>query len=320
MTEEGSSGMSIVRFEDVTKRFGDVRAVDKVSIGIEEGEIFGLLGPNGAGKTTVINIIAGLLRVTEGKATVLGLDLATSALAMKRGLGVVPQEIAIYEDLSSLENVKFFASLYGLGGRGLTRAAEEALEFTGLLDKAKALPRGFSGGMKRRLNIACAIAHKPRLIIMDEPTVGIDPQTRNHILHSVRLLNEQGCTIIYTTHYMEEAEEICGRIAIMDHGKVIAEGTRSELTTLITDTSRLSLTISDPGSRLEPERLRAIPGVTGLEIEDNVVRIASAPEVNILAPAIGYLSARGITIRGVQSMEPDLETVFLSLTGRRLRD
>jgi ABC-2 type transport system ATP-binding protein len=312
--------MSIVYMEEVSKKFGDVRAVDKVSLQIAQGEVFGLLGPNGAGKSTVINVITGLLRMDGGKVSILGKDIAKSPMAVKKNIGVVPQELAIYEDLTSLENVKFFASLYGLSGRELTKAAEEALDFTGLLDKAKGVPKSFSGGMKRRLNIACAIAHKPKLIIMDEPTVGIDPQTRSHILQSVRVLNNQGCTVIYTTHYMEEAEEICTRIAIMDHGKVIAEGTKEELKALITDTNVIWVTMSDSASRVETEKLRAIPGVTHVEIEENIVKVSSVREVNALEPIIAYFTSHGISIKNVESKVPDLETVFLSLTGRSLRD
>jgi ABC-2 type transport system ATP-binding protein len=311
---------SVVAMEEVTKRFGDVRAVDKVNLRIREGEVFGLLGPNGAGKSTAINVIIGLLRMDGGKVFILGDDIRKSPLSVKKNIGVVPQELAIYEDLTSMENVKFFASLYGLSGRALTRAAEEALEFTGLLDKAKGVPKRFSGGMKRRLNIACAIAHKPKLIIMDEPTVGIDPQTRSHILQSVRVLNTMGCTVIYTTHYMEEAEEICGRIAIMDHGKVIAQGTRSELEALITDTTQIWVTTSDSTSRVQREKLLAVPGVTHVEVDEQVVKVTSAREVNALEPVIRYFTTNGISIHNVESKVPDLETVFLSLTGRSLRD
>jgi ABC-2 type transport system ATP-binding protein len=312
--------MGIVIMEEVVKRFGDVHAVDKVSLRIDQGEVFGLIGPNGAGKSTAINVITGLLRMDGGRVLVLGNDIARSPMAAKRNIGVVPQELAIYEDLTSLENVKFFASLYGLSGRALTRAAEEALDFTGLLDKAKGIPKKFSGGMKRRLNIACAIAHKPKLIIMDEPTVGIDPQTRSHILQSVRVLNNQGCTIIYTTHYMEEAEEICGRIAIMDHGKVIAEGTRGELEALITDTNVLWVTLSDSASRVDLEALRGIGGVSYVELEDGVVKVSTAREVNVLQPIVSYFTSHGLSIKNVETKVPDLETVFLSLTGRSLRD
>jgi ABC-2 type transport system ATP-binding protein len=312
--------MSVVQLEEVSRRFGDVRAVDKVTLSIEKGEIFGLLGPNGAGKSTALNLLTGLLRLDTGRATVLGHDVRREPMAVKRSIGVVPQELAIYDDLTSLENVRFFAGLYGMRGPALAAGAEEALEFTGLLDKAKEKPKGFSGGMRRRLNIACAIAHKPALIVMDEPTVGIDPQTRSHILQSVRVLNSRGCTVIYTTHYMEEAEEICGRIAIMDHGKVIAEGTRSELEALISDANVIWVTTADGTTQVNGQALRAIPGVTGVEIEEGLVKVSSAREVNILEPIIRSFASQRIPLRAIESKTPDLETVFLSLTGRSLRD
>lgn len=312
--------MSIVKLENVTRKFGDLLAVDNLSLDIASGEIFGLLGPNGAGKSTAINMITGLLAMDKGNISILDRDVRKDAMFTKRNTGIVPQDIAIYEDLTSLENVKFFASLYGLKGSELTAAAEEALEFTGLCDKAKSYPKGFSGGMKRRLNIACAIAHKPKLIIMDEPTVGIDPQSRNHILQSVVRLNQQGCTIIYTSHYMEEVEEICTRIAIMDHGKVIAQGTREELKSIITDTNLVWITVADSIAKVREEKLKEISGVTGIEIDENTVKISSAREVSILDKIILYFTANGISIKSIESKTPDLETVFLSLTGRRLRD
>lgn len=312
--------MSIVKIEEVTRKFGDLIAVDKMSLNIEEGEIFGLLGPNGAGKSTAINMITGLIPMDKGSITILDRDVRKDSMFTKRNTGIVPQEIAIYEDLTGIENVKFFAGLYGLKGAGLTKAAGEALEFTGLSDKAKNFPKSFSGGMKRRLNIACAIAHRPKLIIMDEPTVGIDPQSRNHILQSVKRLNESGCTIIYTSHYMEEVEEICTRIAVMDHGKVIAQGTKDELKTLITDTNVVWITVADSIASLKEDKIREIPGVIDLEIEENTVKIRSALEVSNLDKIIMYFTGNKISIKSVESKQPDLETVFLSLTGRRLRD
>ncbi len=312
--------MSILRIEEVTKKFGDVIAVDNVTLSLDEGEIFGLLGPNGAGKSTAINMVTGLLSMDKGKIYLMDMDIKKNSMETKKNTGIVPQDIAIYEDLTSLENVKFFASLYGLKGSQLNAAAEEALEFTGLSDKARTYPKQFSGGMKRRLNIACAIAHKPKLIIMDEPTVGIDPQSRNHILQSVKKLNEMGCTIIYTSHYMEEVEEICTRIAIMDHGKVIAQGTGDELKALITDTNVVWITVADHVSRVNEDRLKEISGVLNIEIEESTVKIGSAREVNNLDKIILYFTSNGIAIKSVESKTPDLETVFLSLTGRRLRD
>lgn len=312
--------MAIVKMEQVIKKFGDVTAVDKVSLEIEEGEIFGLLGPNGAGKSTAINMITGLLTIDKGSISIYGKDVRKDKMTTKSYVGIVPQDIAIYEDLTSLENVKFFASLYGLRGKMLEEAALEALEFTGLSEKKNQFPKNFSGGMKRRLNIACAIAHKPKLIIMDEPTVGIDPQSRNHILQSVKKLNEMGSTIIYTSHYMEEVEEICTRIAIMDHGKVIALGTCSELENMINDRDVVVVTISEPASKVDENIIREIPGVENVDIGENTVKITSAREVTNLDKIIQYFIENDLTIKSVESKTPDLETVFLSLTGRKLRD
>ena len=312
--------MSIVKLEQLTKRFGDMTAVDKMSLEIHEGEIFGLLGPNGAGKSTAINMITGLLLVDEGSISILGKDIKKDKMAAKSNIGIVPQDIAIYEDLTSLENVKFFASLYGLKGKQLEDASMEALEFTGLSDKQKALPKAFSGGMKRRLNIACAIAHKPKLIIMDEPTVGIDPQSRNHILQSVKKLNEMGSTIIYTSHYMEEVEELCTRIAIMDHGKVIALGTCEELEDLINDKGIVIVVISDPISKVNKDSIREISGVENVDVTEKTIKITSAKEVANLDEIIQYFTKNNISIKSVESKTPDLESVFLSMTGRKLRD
>ena len=312
--------MTIVKMDQVTKKFGDVTAVDKVSLEIEEGEIFGLLGPNGAGKSTAINMITGLLSIDKGSISIYGKDVRKDKMATKSYVGIVPQDIAIYEDLTSLENVKFFASLYGLRGKALEEAALEALEFTGLSEKRNQFPKSFSGGMKRRLNIACAIAHKPKIIIMDEPTVCIDPQSRNHILQSVKKLNDMGSTIIYTSHYMEEVEEICTRIAIMDHGKVIALGTCEELENMINDRDVVVVTISDPASRVDEKSIREIPGVENVDIGENTVKITSAREVTNLDKIIQYFLQNDFTIKSVESKTPDLETGFLSLTGRTLRD
>lgn len=311
--------MKIVRIQGLTRKFGDVIAVDNVNLEIEEREIYGLLGPNGAGKSTTINIICGLLGLDKGSIEVLDRDIKKEKVFVKRNIGIVPQEIAIYEDLTAFENVKFFAGLYGLRGQVLKERVEEALEFVGLSDKAKSFPKAFSGGMKRRLNIACAIAHRPKLIIMDEPTVGIDPQSRNHILQSVKKLNEMGCTIIYTSHYMEEVEEICTRLAIIDHGKVIAEGTTDELKAIITSTNSVWVTV-DSINRINEGKIRGISGIISVEIEENTVKINSSTDINNLDKIILYFTSNNIPIRNVESRNPDLETVFLTLTGRKLRD
>ncbi len=311
--------MKIVRIEGLTKKFGDVTAVDNISLTIQEGEIYGLLGPNGAGKSTMINILCGLLEMDKGTIEILGKDIKKNNTYAKQNIGVVPQDIAIYEDLTAYENVKFFASLYGLKGTELKEKAEEALKFVGLLDKKKEYPKSFSGGMKRRLNIACAIAHRPKLIIMDEPTVGIDPQSRNHILQSVKKLNSLGCTIIYTTHYMEEVEAICGNIAIIDHGKVIAQGTKEELKSIVTDVNYVEIAVEDV-DKVKLEDLKAIVGVQQIEVEDQNIKIESKKDIVNLDKIILFFTSNNISIKNIESKNTDLETVFLTLTGRKLRD
>lgn len=290
-----------------------------MSLSIAEGEIFGFLGANGAGKSTTINMIAGLLRSNDGTIRILAKNMAKNRRFAKMNIGVVPQDLAIYEDLTAYENVKFFAGLYGFRGTELHDRVEEALEFVGLKDKKASYPKNFSGGMKRRLNIACAIAHRPKLIIMDEPTVGIDPQSRNYILTSVRKLNEMGCTIIYTSHYMEEVEEICTRIAIIDHGKIIAEGTKEQLKSIITNTKDIWIEVKST-EHVNVEQIKEINGVEAVQFDDNFIKINSATGVNNLNKIIEHLMRKHIEIRSLQDKEPNLETVFLTLTGRNLRD
>jgi len=311
--------MNILELRGLTKKFDDFVAVDNMNLNVQQGEIFGLLGPNGAGKSTTINMVASLLRATRGEILLNGRSIDKDRRYVKMNTGIVPQDLAIYEDMTAYENVSFFAGLYGLRGKLLKERTEEALEFVGLGDRMKSMPNNFSGGMKRRLNIACAIAHRPQLIIMDEPTVGIDPQSRNYILGSVRKLNETGCTIIYTTHYMEEAEELCTRIAIVEHGKIIAEGTSEQLKATITDSKEIWI-----GLKLEEKvdlaALGKLPGVTAIQLEDQTLKIISKAEVGNLNRIIQELIHSGAEIRSVDEKAPNLEAVFLTLTGRNLRD
>lgn len=313
--------MNVLELRGLTKKFGDFFAVDNMSLQVREGEIFGFLGSNGAGKSTTINMVSSLLRPSGGEIRILDRDIAKHSRFAKINLGIVPQDLAIYEDMTAFENVSFFAGLYGLRGSELKERVEEALEFVGLSDKAKSFPKNFSGGMKRRLNIACAIAHKPKLIIMDEPTVGIDPQSRNYILTSVRKLNDSGCTIIYTSHYMEEVEEICSRIAIVDHGKIIAEGTKEQLKATITDVKDIQIGLKTLES-LDLETLQSIPGIRVLSVQqdEHAVRIQSDAAVDNLSKILKQLIDGGMEIRSVAEQAPTLETVFLTLTGRNLRD
>lgn len=311
--------MNVLEIRNLTKAYGDFIAVDNLSLDLREGELFGFVGANGAGKSTTINMIASLLYTTKGEISILGKSIEKNSRFAKMNIGLVPQELSIYEDMTAYENVSFFAGLYGLRGIKLRERACEALEFVGLDDKHKSFPREFSGGMKRRLNIACAIAHRPKLLIMDEPTVGIDPQSRRYILDSVRKLNGMGCTVIYTSHYMEEVEEICTRIAIIDHGKIIAEGTKEQLQAIITLTKDIWIEVKDTES-VEMEQLRELAGVNTVELENHTVKINTDADRNILNKIIQQLTGSGTEIRALETREPNLETVFLTLTGRTLRD
>ncbi len=310
----------IVSVSKLTKKFGDITAVDRMDLTIKEGEIYGLLGPNAAGKSTTINVLCGMQHKTDGQVKIFGKDIEKDIRAIKADIGVVPQDIAIYSDLSAKENVRFFASLYGLRGALLKERTQEALDFVGLRERQNDLSKTFSGGMKRRLNIACAIAHRPKLIIMDEPTVGIDPQSRNHILSSVKQLNEMGSTIIYTTHYMEEAEFLCSRIGIIDHGKLIAEGTLSELQGIVADRKRIEIATGIEKTA-DAEALKKIKGVLDARInEDDCVDVEVLKEADVIGALVSELTRQGVSIRDIKMHAVNLETTFLSLTGRKLRD
>jgi len=311
--------MNVLEIRNLTKKFDDFIAVDNMNLSVREGEIFGFLGANGAGKSTTINMVSSLLRITKGEIELLGKNIAKHPKFAKSNIGIVPQDLAIYEEMTAYENVSFFAGLYGLRGSELKERTVEALDFVGLGDKHKSLPKNFSGGMKRRLNIACAIAHRPKLIIMDEPTVGIDPQSRNYILNSVKKLNQMGCTIIYTSHYMEEVEELCTRIAIVDHGKIIAEGTKEQLKSIITDTKEIWIAVKSEGA-VDLESLKRLQGVTAVRLEEQTIKINSKAEINNLNWIIQQLIKDQVEIRSVEEQAPNLETVFLTLTGRNLRD
>lgn len=311
--------MYAIEIKDLVKKYGDFLAVDNISLKIEKGRIYGLLGPNGAGKSTAINIICGLIRGTSGNIIMNGVDITKSMKGQNKKIGLVPQEVALYWDFTAEENLKFFGEIYGLKGSVLKERVEEALEFTGLMDVRKKLAKEFSGGMLRRLNIACALVHRPEIIIMDEPTVGIDPQSRNHILQSVKKLNEKGVTIIYTTHYMEEVETLCEEIAIIDHGKVIVQGTKEELKNIVSDTRNLHLLV-DNGAIIEINELKKVKGVQEVLINENEIKIASSKEVNNLSNIIDKVNELGANIFDIGYKEITLETVFLTLTGRSLRD
>ncbi len=308
-----------IEVQNLHKYFGDVKAVDGIDFTVQAGEIFSLLGPNGAGKTTTISMISCLLRPNEGDVLVLGHSVRKDPQAVKACLGVVPQEIALYEDLSARENLIFWGKMYGLRGETLRKRVNEVLDVIGLADRQKGLVGKFSGGMKRRLNIGIALLHKPQLIIMDEPTVGIDPQSRRSILESVLQLNREGATVLYTTHYMEEAQELSDHIAIMDHGKLIAMGTHSELVKIVGEMDRLDITLSADAPQIL-ESWKTIPGVHQVTSEDGHLSLL-VDDSNLALPKLfEVVGNTKIRITSVEIHEPNLEAVFLHLTGRALRD
>ena len=311
--------MKVVEIKDLVKKYDTTIAVDNINLSIEEGEIYGILGPNGAGKSTTISLICSLLNPSFGEIKILGEDIRKKSSSIKRNLGLVPQNIALYRNFTAYENVKFFGELYGLRGKKLSEAIDEALEFTGLLEVKKKKAEEFSGGMLRRLNIACAIVHNPKILIMDEPTVGIDPQSRNNIMQSVKKLNKKGVTIIYTTHYMEEAENLCSKIAIIDNGKIIVEGTKDELKDMVSDKRILNIGV-DNVYKVNIENLRNIEGVINVSIDEGNIIITSSKEVNNLSKIIKEISEEELKINDLRFKEITLETVFLSLTGKKLRD
>lgn len=312
---------NILEAQNLVKNYGDFAAVKGVSFDIKEGEIFSLLGPNGAGKTTTISMLSTLYTPTSGDASIGGHSISKDPMAVKRVIGVVPQEIALYEDLTAKENLVFWGQMYGLGGKPLNSRVDEVLEQIGLTEKAKNRVKTYSGGMKRRVNIGVGLLHKPRLLFMDEPTVGIDPQSRRAILDTVKDLNKQGMTVLYTTHYMEEAQELSDRVGIMDHGELIALGTQDELTKQVGETETLILHI---GENEDPEALAkavsAVEGVQKADVTDHEVSVITTDAKDILAAVVSKANERGIKIRSMDIREPNLEAVFLHLTGRALRD
>jgi len=303
----------------LTKAYGDRLVVDDVSFRIGRGETYGLLGPNGAGKTTVISMICGLLRRDAGAVMVDGLSMAGDDRRAKARVGYVPQDVALYPDLTARENLRFFGRLQNLRGRVLVRRVDEVVELIGLTDRADDRVDSFSGGMKRRCNIGVALLHRPELLVLDEPTVGVDPQSRHAILDSIAVLGGQGLSVLYTTHYMEEAERLCDRIGIIDAGRIIAEGTSAELVRLVHEQSRVRVDATGDVAAFAAAcgRLDGVEGVT--EAAGRVELLVTDPGA-VLVRVIETAADTGITPVSVGVTEPDLETVFLDLTGRALRD
>ena len=348
MTVVSDPESSIVEARGLVKRYGDVAAVDGVSFTIAPGSIFGLLGPNGAGKTTTISMISCLLQPDEGNAFVAGHSIRTESAAVRRALGVVPQEIALYPTLTAIENLRFWGKMYGLSGKALSEAVEYGLAMAGLEEQGKKRIETFSGGMKRRINIAAGVLHRPQVLLMDEPTVGIDPQSRNHILETVRELNRAGMTVLYTSHYMEEVEALCDEIAIVDHGRVIAEGTLEALRKLVGDEDRIRVLIGDeapaapegetadesasvesvaneaavapPGAAEALAAVKSLSGVSRAELVGGAIDVLTPEAGPMLGPVVTVVAEAGAHVRSVEVVEPNLESVFLHLTGRGLRD
>ena len=312
---------NILEVQNLVKNYGDFQAVKGVSFNIEEGEIFSLLGPNGAGKTTTISMLSTLYTPTSGDATIGGHSVTKNPMAVRGVIGIVPQDLALYEDLTARENLIFWGQMYNLSGKSLNTRVDEVLEQIGLTDKAKNRVKTFSGGMKRRVNIGVGLLHKPRLLFMDEPTVGIDPQSRRAILDTVKDLNKQGMTLLYTTHYMEEAQELSNRVGIIDHGEMIALGTQKELTQQVGQAETLILHVGEnDDSEALATSLKGIQGVQQAEAVDHEVSIVCAEAEDVLAAVVTKANERGIKIRSIDIREPNLEAVFLHLTGRALRD
>lgn len=310
---------NLMNIQNLQKSFKGNCVLKDLSFTVQPGEILCILGPNGAGKTTTINILTAALHSDGGTILFKGTPIGKQLKAYKQTLGIVPQEISLYEELSAERNLRFFASLYGLRGAKLQQAVDEALAFAGLQERRHDKVKTFSGGMKRRLNIACAIAHHPELVIMDEPTVGIDPQSRNYILSSIQKLRAQNMTVIYTTHYMEEVETISTRILIMDHGALIAQGTKESLKADIENEKKYTIEVEENG-QITHDDFFAIEGVKSANLQGNTIEITSLKGVENLDRIIALLVNRGEKIQNITSENASLETVFLKLTGRKLRD
>ena len=309
----------MIRIEHLRKSFGQLVAVDDVSMTVAEGEVFGLLGPNGAGKTTTINMLCGVLKPDAGRVLIGGRDIWLEPKAVKRELGVVPQEIAVYEDLTARDNLAFWGRIYGLSGGELKRRVDQSLTRVGLADRAGDKVKGFSGGMKRRLNLCMGLLHRPRVVLLDEPTVGIDPQARLAVLDVIRELAAGGTTVLYTTHYMDEAEELCDRIAIIDHGRVLALGTLQELTRLAGEAEVLRVAGGFNGGDAR-QRLERIAGARILKADDGSAVLAVEAGGPGLLAVLPEVLASGLEVDDVSIQQPSLQSVFIALTGRELRD
>lgn len=309
---------TIIAVEDLVKRYNGFAAVDGVSFDIKRGEIFGLLGPNGAGKSTIISILCCLLKATSGRVTIDGFDIGRNASEIKKIIGVVPQEISLYHTLTARENLRFYGRIYGLSGKTLKNRIEALLEMVGLTDRADDLLEGYSGGMKRRINIAVALLHNPRILFLDEPSTGVDPQSRKRIYDTIQDLNRQGTTVLLTTHQMEDAEKLCHRIAIVDKGKLIALDTLERLLELVGESDIIQVMAKEipPAS---VESIRQIDEVQKVSMDGGIMTIQLVRGRESLAGIVDRLISGGTKVESISIKEPDLETLFLHLTGTKLR-
>ncbi|MDH3747961.1 MAG: ATP-binding cassette domain-containing protein [Gammaproteobacteria bacterium] len=306
----------------LVKQYGELTAVDTISFSAREGSVFGLLGPNGAGKSTAINCISGLLPPTSGRITVSGYDIESDGKAARSSLGVVPQELALYEDLPAIENLKYWGMAYGLRGQALTDRVRDVLHHIGLADRAKDLPKEFSGGMKRRLNFGCGVVHKPKVLLLDEPTVGVDPQSRARLFDLVEAERDAGACVLYTTHYMEEAERLCDSLAIIDHGKIIAQGTVAELKSQLGARDALQLSGTFPAATKDAIQ-SLVASISDLEIigqDDATLTLTLSRASHHLPNIFQAISGAGGSISETSLRSPNLETLFLLLTGTELRE
>ena len=309
----------VLRATGLVRRFGERVAVDGVSFEIAPGETYGLLGPNGAGKTTTIRMVCGVLRRDAGTVEIDGIALERDSVRAKAAIGLVPQDVALYPDLTATENLRFFGRLYDLAGADLTARVAEVLDVVGLADRAGERVDSFSGGMKRRLNIAAGLVHRPKLLVLDEPTVGVDPQSRHAILESVAALGRQGMAVLYTTHYMEEAERICDRVGIIDHGRLVAEGTRRELVALVAERDRIELTVTGDVDAFR-DACAALDSVESATVAGGEVHLLATGGRHLLPAVLDAAERTSVAVQSVEVIEPDLEAVFLHLTGTALRE
>lgn len=309
----------MISVKNLVKRYGELLALDHFSLEVQEGEIFGLLGPNGSGKTTAINCMLSLLKYSRGEVNLFGEPMRPDNYASKRRIGVVMQNVAVFNELTVVENIDYFCGLYVPDKAARRALVDEAIEFTGLGDYRKFLPKKLSGGLLRRLNIACGVAHKPELIFLDEPTVAVDPQSRNHIIEGIREMNRNGATIVYTSHYMEEVEQLCTRIMIMDKGRAVATGTKEELKAMIREGEKLTVEIIGlPGAVLE--KISGLDGLSQTEYDGLILSARCAAGKHLLNAVLDILKGEGVAFGRVFSAPPTLNDVFLEITGKELKD